>query len=82
MGYTYRYTDQWEGFMKYAVETGSGAMIYSYIPSFIKIGSGIQNLRGYTDTQTAWRSHKYNLVKVGCGQLYVDLYIPSYAFMA
>jgi hypothetical protein len=35
--------------MKYAVEMGSGAMIY--IPSFIKIGSGIQKLiRG--DTQT------------------------------
>jgi hypothetical protein len=29
--------------MKYAVEMGSGAMIY--IPSFIKIGSGIQKLR-------------------------------------
>jgi hypothetical protein len=28
--------------MKYAVEVGSGAMIY--IPSFIKIGSGIQKL--------------------------------------
>jgi hypothetical protein len=28
--------------MKYAVEMGSGAMIY--IPSFIKIGSGIQKL--------------------------------------
>jgi hypothetical protein len=28
--------------MKYAVETGSGAMIY--IPSFVKIGSGIQKL--------------------------------------
>jgi hypothetical protein len=36
--------------MKYAVEMGSGAMIY--IPSFIKIGSGIQKLMvegGYTD---------------------------------
>jgi hypothetical protein len=30
--------------MKYAVEMGSGAMIY--IPSFIKIGSGIHKLRG------------------------------------
>jgi hypothetical protein len=30
--------------MMYAVEMGSGAMIYSYIPSFIKIGSGIQTL--------------------------------------
>jgi hypothetical protein len=28
--------------MKYAVEVGSGAMLY--IPSFIKIGSGIQKL--------------------------------------
>jgi hypothetical protein len=34
--------------MKYAVEMDSGVMIY--IPSFIKIGSGIQRLRG--DTQT------------------------------
>jgi hypothetical protein len=31
--------------MKYAVEMGSGAMIY--VPSFIKIGSGI---RKHTDT--------------------------------
>jgi hypothetical protein len=31
-----------KGFMKYAVEMGSGAMIF--IPSFIKIGSGIQKL--------------------------------------
>jgi hypothetical protein len=49
-GYAYR----WVGFMKYAVEMGSGAMIY--IPSFIKIGSGIQKLLGgdtNTDTQTA-----------------------------
>jgi hypothetical protein len=30
--------------MKYAVEMGSGAMIYT--PSFIKIASGIQNLIG------------------------------------
>jgi hypothetical protein len=28
--------------MKYALEIGSGAMIH--IPSFIKIGSGIENL--------------------------------------
>jgi hypothetical protein len=39
--------------MKYAVQMGSVAMIY--IPSFIKIGSGIQKLvGGYTDTHTAW----------------------------
>jgi hypothetical protein len=36
--------------MKYTFEMGSGAMIY--IPSFIKIGSGIQTLigGGYTCT--------------------------------
>jgi hypothetical protein len=39
--------------MNYVVEMGSCAMIY--IPSFIKIGSDIQKLRGgYIDTQTAW----------------------------
>jgi hypothetical protein len=50
--------------VEYAVEVGSGDMIY--IPSFIKIGSGIQKLvggRGYTRTQTAWRSHKLYLGK-------------------
>jgi hypothetical protein len=48
--------------MKYAVEMGSGAMIY--IPGFIKIGSGIQKLigGGFTDTQTACRSHKPTLI--------------------
>jgi hypothetical protein len=41
------YTDtQTDGFMKYAVEMSSGAMIY--IPSFKKIGSGIQKLVGNT----------------------------------
>jgi hypothetical protein len=39
--------------MKYAVEMGSGAMIY--VPSFIKIGSGIRKLIG-GDTQ-ACRQH-------------------------
>jgi hypothetical protein len=33
--------------MKYAVEMASGAMIY--IPSFIKIGSGIQKTDGVGD---------------------------------
>jgi hypothetical protein len=36
--------------MKYVVETDSSAM--KYIPCFIKIGSGIQKLRG-GDTQTS-----------------------------
>jgi hypothetical protein len=42
--------------MTYTVEIGSGAMMY--IPSFVKIGSGIQKLRGggdSTETQAAWR---------------------------
>jgi hypothetical protein len=37
--------------MKYAVEMGSGAMVYTYIPSFLKISLGIQKLIG-GDTQT------------------------------
>jgi hypothetical protein len=43
-------TDGWERYMKYDMEIGSGAMIY--MPSFIKIGSGIQKLMGLGDTQT------------------------------
>jgi hypothetical protein len=31
-----------EGFMKYAAEMGSRAMVW--IPSFIKVGSGMQKL--------------------------------------
>jgi hypothetical protein len=40
--------------MKYAVEMGSGAMIY--IPSFINTGSGIQKLMAAGDSQTAERA--------------------------
>jgi hypothetical protein len=47
--------------MKYAAEMGSGAMIY--IPSFIKIGSGIQKLTG-RDSQTH-RQHGDHLRKIG-----------------
>jgi hypothetical protein len=47
--------------MKYAVEMGSDAMMY--IPSYIKICSGIQKLiAGFTDTQTAQRLHKPTFV--------------------
>jgi hypothetical protein len=48
--------------MKYAVEMGSGAMIY--IPSFIKIGSGIEKMvgGGFIDTQTAWGSHMRTII--------------------
>jgi hypothetical protein len=54
--YTYRHTDWWEAFMKYAVKKGLGNMIY--IPSLMKIGSSIQKLMGgkvvnrHTDTET------------------------------
>jgi hypothetical protein len=40
--HTYRHADGWEGFMKYTVQKGSGAMIN--VPSFIKIDSAIQKL--------------------------------------
>jgi hypothetical protein len=47
--------------MKYALEIGSGAMIY--IPSIIKIGYAIQKLiGGDIQTQAAWRSHKLNFI--------------------
>jgi hypothetical protein len=47
--------------MKYAVEISSDAIIY--VSFFIKIGSGIQKLTGgYTDTQTAWASHKSTFI--------------------
>jgi hypothetical protein len=39
-GGTYRHGDRREGFVKYAVEMGSGAM--TYIPNFIKIVSDIR----------------------------------------
>jgi hypothetical protein len=44
--------------MENAVEMGSDAMMD--MPSFIKIGSAIKKLMRlvFTDTQTAWRSHK------------------------
>jgi hypothetical protein len=40
--YTYRHTDWWEGFLKYAIEMGAGAMIETQ--SFLKIGSAIRKL--------------------------------------
>jgi hypothetical protein len=39
--------------MNYGVQMGSSGMMYSYIPSFIEIGSGILKLMGGSgDTQT------------------------------
>jgi hypothetical protein len=40
----------WEGFKKYAVEVGSGAMMYEL--SFITTGSGIQKGDGGINIQT------------------------------
>jgi hypothetical protein len=42
-GYMYRY--MMGEFMKYAFEMGSGAMMF--IPSFIKVGSGIQKIMAW-----------------------------------
>jgi hypothetical protein len=56
-GYTYEYIHRLMGGIKGAVEMGSGAIIC--IQSYTKIGSAIHKLiGGYTDLQTAWRSHK------------------------
>jgi hypothetical protein len=47
--------------MKYAIETVSEAIIC--IPNLIQNGEAIQKLiGGYTNTQTAWRSHKPTLI--------------------
>jgi hypothetical protein len=43
------------GFIKYAVEMGSGAVMY--IPSFINIGSTIQKLMGDTQTHRQHGDH-------------------------
>jgi hypothetical protein len=49
-----------EGFVKYAVDIGSVAMMN--IQSFIKTGSGIRKLLGgYTEAQREWRSYKPTL---------------------
>jgi hypothetical protein len=50
------HTDWCKGFMTYAVETDSGAMIPSFRCSKV-------NIWGFTGTQTAWRSHKPTLGK-------------------
>jgi hypothetical protein len=66
--------------MKYAVELGSGAMIY--IPSFVKIGSGIHKLIG-GNMQTAWRLHNPTFIHSRlenqankCGELYL-YHVPN-----
>jgi hypothetical protein len=51
--------DCWEGFMKYAVEIGSGTM--TYVINFIDWFRHSKVDRG--DTQTRWRSHMPTLEK-------------------
>jgi hypothetical protein len=46
--------------MKYAVEMGSGAMLY--IPSFMKVGSGIQKLTGEGDIQA--KTHRQHADRI------------------
>jgi hypothetical protein len=49
--------------MIYAVEMGLGALIYEYIRSFIKTGSGIHKLlEEYTYRQTGRLSHKPDFI--------------------
>jgi hypothetical protein len=58
-GYT---KDWWEGFIKYAFEMGSGAMIY--VPSLTKTGSANQKMHGGGGghRHIAWWSHKHALI--------------------
>jgi hypothetical protein len=53
---TYRHTDWWKGFMKYAVEMGLRGMIY--IKKIIKTDSGIQKLMGGRGDLQTNRQHR------------------------
>jgi hypothetical protein len=57
--------DRKEGYIKYAVEIYSGAMMH--ITSFMKIGSCITNVMWvglmFTDTQTAQRLHEPTFIR-------------------
>jgi hypothetical protein len=61
--------------MKYVVEMGSGAMIY--ITNFIKIGSGIQNLKKRGNSQTH-REHG-NLISLIWESKLKNLFVSSLA---
>jgi hypothetical protein len=41
----------------YAVEMGTGAMIYKFHKHWFR-NSEVNGVRGFTETQTTWRSHK------------------------
>jgi hypothetical protein len=62
--------------MKYAVEMGSGALMY--IPSFIKIGSGIQKLIGGIHIQTHELMGEIYEVRHLYGYMYHDIYTKFY----
>jgi hypothetical protein len=58
----YKYKNWWKVLVKFADEMSSGTMIYK--PSFIKIGSGIQNLTGEGGTQTRQNGDRTNLLSL------------------
>jgi hypothetical protein len=66
--------------MKYAIEMGSGDMIYTYLPSFMKIGRDIPailrfclgNLKGSNIGITRWEGFiKYAIEIDSDGMIYV-----------
>jgi hypothetical protein len=70
--------------MKYAVEMGPGAMIYSYIPSFIKTGSATLKLMGGGNTQRAYflffqneESYFFNLLSESRLKMQLPSFIPT-----
>jgi hypothetical protein len=54
------HADWWEGFMKYAVETGSGPLHTKFYKDCFRHSKFKRE--GYTDTQTALWSHKPTLI--------------------
>jgi hypothetical protein len=90
--YTYRCREWRDGFMKYAVEMGSGAMIY--IASFVKFGWGIRKLiwriHRHTDSMEIAKVYFYffNIKKVGyifssyiIGNIHIPITKPSWLML-
>jgi hypothetical protein len=59
--------------MKYAIEIASCGMIY--VPSFMKIGTGLKNLRGCNVGITDWRYTFSYAVEMDSGAV---IYVPSF----
>jgi hypothetical protein len=60
--YTYRHTGWWEGFMKYAVQMSSGAMIYVHTKFYKDWFKYSKSNRKRVFRHTAWWSHKPILI--------------------